>query len=105
VRPDGVDFDIDMGAMGTSRQRITLEPDPAGGTRVAWSTELATATTVSMSNGEAVVHDGPFAEAKEQLGGFFVIEAPSLDVALDWAKKCPAVQHGKVEVRASAMGG
>lgn len=70
-----------------------------------WLQPTSTATTVSMSNGEAVVHDGPFAETKEQLGGFFVIEAPSLDVALEWAQKCPAAQYGKVEVRASAMGG
>ncbi|MFT4136743.1 YciI family protein [Microbacterium sp.] len=69
-----------------------------------WLQPTATATTVSMRAGEAVVHDGPFSETKEQLGGYFVIEAPSLDVALEWAKKCPVAHYGKVEVRASAMG-
>ena len=69
-----------------------------------WLQPVATATTVSMANGELVVHDGPFAETHEQLGGYFVIEAPELDVALEWAKKCPVAQFGKVEVRPSAFG-
>ncbi len=70
-----------------------------------WLQPTMRATTVTMRNGEAVVHDGPFAETKEQLGGYFIIEAPSLDVALEWAKKCPVAHYGTVEVRASAMGG
>lgn len=70
-----------------------------------WLQPVETATTVSFSNGEAVVHDGPFAETQETLGGYFVIEAPDLDTALEWAKKCPTAQYGKVEVRATAMEG
>lgn len=70
-----------------------------------WLQPTETATTVSFSDGEAVVHDGPFAETQETLGGYFIIDAPSLDVALEWAKKCPTAQYGKVEVRASAMEG
>lgn len=70
-----------------------------------WLQPTPTASTVSFSGGEAVVHDGPFAETHEQLGGYFVIDAPDLDVALEWAKKCPVAQYGKVEVRASAMEG
>ncbi|MCC8928291.1 MULTISPECIES: YciI family protein [Nocardiaceae] len=68
-----------------------------------WLQPTATASTVSFADGAAVVHDGPFAETQETLGGYFVIEASDLDVALEWAKKCPAAQYGKVEVRASAM--
>ncbi len=70
-----------------------------------WLQPTPTAYTVSYANGDAVVHDGPFAETHEQLGGYFVIDAPDLDVALEWAKKCPVAQYGKVEVRASAMEG
>lgn len=70
-----------------------------------WLQPTHTATTLSAAGGELVVHDGPFAETQEQLGGYFIIEAPDLDVALEWAKKCPVAHYGKVEVRASAMQG
>ena len=49
--------------------------------------------------GQLQVHDGPYAETREQLGGFFVIEAADMNEALDWAAKCPAAQWGPVEVR------
>jgi hypothetical protein len=58
-----------------------------------------TATTVRVRDGKRLVTDGPFAETKEQLGGFYLIEAPDLDAALDWARRCPAAGHGTVEVR------
>jgi hypothetical protein len=45
------------------------------------------------------VQDGPFAETKEQLGGYYVIEVPDLDQALDWAARCPSAATGSVEVR------
>jgi hypothetical protein len=45
------------------------------------------------------VLDGPYAETKEQLGGYYVIEAPDLDAALSWAERCPGATHGVVEVR------
>ena len=56
-------------------------------------------TTISMRNGKRVVQDGPFADAKEHLGGYYVIEVPSLDVALDWAVKSPSAEFGSVEIR------
>ncbi|MEL6735661.1 MAG: YciI family protein [Pseudomonadota bacterium] len=68
-----------------------------------WLQPASTATTVSMADGETRIQDGPFADTKEQLGGFFVIDVPDLDTALNWAKQCPAVHYGKVEVRPSAM--
>jgi hypothetical protein len=45
------------------------------------------------------VQDGPFAEAKEELGGFMILELPSLDAALDWAARCPAAATGALEIR------
>lgn len=68
-----------------------------------WLQPTVTATTVAGRDGDFVVEDGPFAETRESLGGYFVIDVPDLDAALDWAKKCPAARAGKVEVRASAM--
>ena len=53
--------------------------------------------------GTKVVQDGPVAETRETLGGYFVIDVPDLDAALAWAEKCPAAEFGKVEIRASGM--
>lgn len=59
----------------------------------------ATATTVRLKDGRRHVQDGPFAEAKEELGGFMILELPSLDAALDWAARCPAAAKGAIEIR------
>jgi hypothetical protein len=59
----------------------------------------AQATTVRIANGKPQVLDGPFADSKEQIGGYFIIDAPDLDAALAWAARCPAASHGTVEVR------
>ncbi|MGZ8566739.1 MAG: YciI family protein [Actinomycetota bacterium] len=59
----------------------------------------AAATTVRAPAGEAVVTDGPFAETKEQLGGFYLIETTNLDEAIEAAKRCPGSQHGSIELR------
>ena len=58
-----------------------------------------TGTTVRLKDGKRRVQDGPFADTKEQLGGFIIMELPSLDAALDWAARCPAASAGVVEVR------
>jgi hypothetical protein len=60
---------------------------------------LETATTVDNSGGEEIVVDGPFAETKEWLGGFWVISAPDLDAALRWAQDGSRACQGRVEVR------
>jgi hypothetical protein len=60
---------------------------------------VATATTVRLSDGKPEVLDGPYAESKEQLGGYYLIEAADLDAALAWAARCPGAGHGIVEVR------
>jgi hypothetical protein len=59
----------------------------------------ATATVVRASSGQIVTTDGPFAETKEQLGGFWIIDVPDLDVALEWAGKATVACGGPVEVR------
>jgi hypothetical protein len=63
-----------------------LQPPPVG-------------TTVRQRDGKRQVQDGPYAETKEQLGGFYQIDVPDLDTALDWAARCPAAATGAVEVR------
>jgi hypothetical protein len=60
---------------------------------------IEAATTVDATKSEPIVTDGPFAESKEYLGGFWVIEAPDLDAALTWAKEGSAACQGIVEVR------
>jgi hypothetical protein len=57
------------------------------------------ATTVRMRDGKRLVQDGPFADTKEQLGGYFVIDVPDLDTALDWAARSPSAHYASVEVR------
>jgi hypothetical protein len=62
----------------------------------------ATATTVRMQNGQALTTDGPFAETKEQLAGYYILECQDLDEAIDWAKKIPTAcmgGQGCVEIR------
>jgi hypothetical protein len=59
----------------------------------------STATTVSVRNGKVTITDGPFAETKEQLGGFYLIEAKDLDEATAIAARCPGAHHGRIEVR------
>jgi hypothetical protein len=59
----------------------------------------AAATTVRVRNGETQVTDGPFAETREQLGGYYMIECDSIDQAIDAARRIPSVDSGSVEVR------
>lgn len=58
-----------------------------------------TATTVRFRDGQRLVQDGPYADTKEQLGGFFIIDVPDLDTALDWAARCPHSPGRVFEVR------
>lgn len=66
----------------------------AGGLQPPW-----TATTVQLRDGKRLVQDGPYADTKEQLGGYFVVEVPDLDTALSWAERCPSAGYASVEVR------
>jgi hypothetical protein len=68
----------------------------AGGERLQRSTA---GTTVRVTDGKTKVLDGPYAETKEQLAGFYMIDVPDLDAALSWAARCPGASHGVMEVR------
>ena len=61
--------------------------------------EAKTATSVRVRDGKVLVTDGPFAETKEEFGGFYLIEAPDLDEAIKWASKIPGAVRGTIEVR------
>ena len=75
-----------MTKAGVLRSSRGLQPTPA-------------ATTVRVVDGKTQVLDGPYADSKEQLGGFHIIEAPDLDAAISWAARSPTALHGIVEVR------
>ena len=66
---------------------------------------IATATTLRFTGGKPATLDGPFAETKEQLGGYYVIEVDNLEQALEWAARMPGMTEGAVEVRPLGMGG
>jgi hypothetical protein len=59
----------------------------------------STATTLRVENGERVLTDGPFAETKEQIGGFYTIDCKNLDEAIEWAAKLPSAEGGITEIR------
>jgi hypothetical protein len=59
----------------------------------------ATATTVRVKDGKKVTTHGPFAETKEQLGGYYLVDCSNLDEAIDWAARCPSARVGSIEVR------
>jgi hypothetical protein len=59
----------------------------------------SSATTVRVAGGKTQVLNGPYAETKEQLAGYYVVEVPDLDAALTWAARCPGASHGAIEVR------
>ena len=67
-----------------------------GGDRLRPSSD---ATTVRVNGGKNQVLDGPYADTKEQLGGYYMIDVPDLDAALSWAARCPGAQYGTIEVR------
>jgi hypothetical protein len=59
----------------------------------------SSATTVRVRDGQTLTTDGPFAETKEQLGGYYLIDVPDLDAAIEWAAKIPSSRIGSIEVR------
>jgi hypothetical protein len=59
----------------------------------------ANAATVRIANGKTQVLNGPYADSREQLGGFVLIDVPDLDAAISWAARCPGASHGVMEVR------
>ena len=65
--------------------------------------QSSSATTVPVANGKSQVLNGPYAETKEQLAGYYIIDVPDLDAALSWASRCPGAAHGTIEVRPIGM--
>jgi hypothetical protein len=84
-----------------SRYRALSEEAQKAGVMVGGDELGATrdATTVRVRGDETLVTDGPYAELKEALGGYFLFECDSLDAALDWAARIPAAEHSAVDVR------
>ena len=66
--------------------------------------EVAQDGTFVNVGGELRVHDGPYAETREQLGGYYIIDVANMDEAIKWASRCPAAQWGSIEVRPYAEG-
>ncbi len=60
---------------------------------------VSTASSVSVRDGKATITDGPFAETKEQLGGYYLLDCKDLDEAMSWAAKIPTAKYGQIEVR------
>jgi hypothetical protein len=85
-----------MAAYGAYGEAMKKAGVIRGGERLRPS---ASATTVRVADGKSKVLNGPYAETKEQLGGYFMIDVPDLDTALTWAARCPGASHGVVEVR------
>jgi hypothetical protein len=95
--PGSPELDERIAAYG----RFTEEVTTAGAYQAGEALQAtATATVVRAGNGGSpVTTDGPYAETKEQLGGFYILECENLDEAVEWAAKIPAASHGMVEVR------
>jgi hypothetical protein len=85
-----------MAAYGAYGEAMKKAGVIGGGERLRPS---ASATTVRVADGKSKVLNGPYAETKEQLGGYYMIDVPDLDTALTWAARCPGASHGIVEVR------
>jgi hypothetical protein len=94
--PTGADWDASMRRTGAVNDEMQAQGVWvfAGGLKLSDS-----ATVVRVRDGATTMTDGPFAETKEQLGGFWVIEVADLDEALAWARKCAAACWGPIEVR------
>ena len=104
----------DEQAMNTNTNSTGMSPEYAaynealakagamlGGERLQPTT---TAASVRIRNGKTEVLDGPYAETKEQFGGFYIIEAADFDAAMDWVRQCPASMFGTIEVRPVIQG-
>ena len=85
-----------LAAYGAYMKAMTDAGVSKGGMRLR---PTSTATTVRVKSGKTQALNGPYAEVKEQLGGFYLIDAPDLDAAISWASRCPAAEHGAIEVR------
>ena len=90
------DRDAEYKAYYAYTEVITTEGINLGGHAL---NPVSTATTVRVRDGETMVTDGPFAETKEQLGGFYIVDCEDLDQAISAAARIPTAKHGSIEVR------
>lgn len=81
---------------GAFNEALAKAAGAAAGERLQPS---SAATTVRQRDGKTDILDGPYADTKEQFAGYFLVEAPSLDEAIAWAKRCPSSKYGAIEVR------
>lgn len=87
-----------VGAYGAYTEALKKAGVLVGSNRLKPSSD---GTTVRVTNGKTQVLDGPYADSKEQLGGYYLIDVPDLDAAISWAARCPGASHGVMEVRPS----
>jgi hypothetical protein len=85
-----------LAAYGAYTEALSKAGVLLGGNRLR---PTSASTTIRLAGGKTTVLDGPYAETKEQLGGYYLIDVPDLDAALSWAERCPATSTGAVEVR------
>ena len=93
---DDVDFDTLISQYFAFDEEVKAAEVLVGGNALQ---PVSTATSVRLRDGKSVVTDGPFAETKEQLGGYYLFECKDLDEALKWAAKIPSARYGTIEVR------
>lgn len=86
VMADYIKYSEDLAASGAMKGGEALEPSSKG-------------SRISFKEGRRVVLDGPFAEAKEVIGGFYLIDVKTREEAIEWAAKCPGAKYGSVELR------
>lgn len=85
-----------MAAYGAYAQALGQAGAMVGGERLRPTSD---ATVVRVANGKSQVLDGPYADTREQFGGYFTIDVPDLDAAITWAARCPGASYGTVEIR------
>lgn len=96
ARMPAAELDTTMAAYTAFSQALAAAGVMRGGERLH---PAAAARSVRVTAAGTQVLDGPYAETREQLGGFFIIEVPDMAAALEWAARCPGAHHGTVEVR------
>jgi hypothetical protein len=101
--PEGGFNDLPQEQLNAMKQEWFVYSQQMGeaGVMVAGDALLPTtaATCVRVRDGKDLITDGPFAETKEALGGYYLMEVPSVDEAIVWAKRCPGAQYGTIELR------
>lgn len=92
--------DVDVETLIGQYREFTEQVEKAGVLLGGEALEpVSTATSVRVRNAKVEITDGPFAETKEQLGGYYLLECKDLDEALEWAAKIPSARYGTIEVR------